>query len=74
MVFPTPGTPASRIIRDLVGLKGVRRAEGAVVGDSVSKFATGTRGTLLTLPVFAICEFRQDARACQRKFLQTWRR
>ena len=68
VVFPTPGTPARRIMRDLVGLEGSRRADGVVEveGFWASMLVTGTSGTLLTFPRIAVCEFRQDVRACQR--------
>ena len=55
-------------MRDLVGLGGVSRAEGAVAveGYSASVLVRDTRENLLTLPVIAVCEFRQESMACQR--------
>ena len=69
VVLPVPGTPARRMMRDLVGFEGSRRVAGAVAveGDLASVLVRGTRENLLTLPVIAVCEFRQDAVACQRE-------
>ena len=56
-------------MRDLVGLGGVSRVEGAVAveGYSASVLVRDTRENLLTLPVIAVCEFRQESLACQRE-------
>ena len=41
-----------------------------VEGDWASMSVTGTAEKLLTLPVIAVCEFRQDAQSCQREISQ----